>query len=525
MESAPRPRVESAPSMSRREKATQILYTIRQKAQAVEENIRKTAEGKSTTVRSFAESALQKVSGIGKKTDQIIGDHPGLAETEETSKEEVKRPNEAQIPLPHLQNETVASEAINNSATEGKQDQDEVSNNTMEGIDTQESSLDDVFSLFTDEHVEFSSSGSERRKFATITLATHGQRITHLLGGGQTRGILQQVEDNGMEQGLKLRAKEENNFLEVPVEALSNFGGGQAFEAGEPRVSFQLNDIASYGEVNWVLPASKVIRNGGGVEVTFDPTQPRGQQDGLHSMNRELGYYSPLGLSLAAGQRGERADTILSTVDSLLSSETSSAPDIFRNIVAEYGQFSDRNARETSEEYSMRKLGKSIDALTKDDVLAFIHGEREVHRDTMAKASEAASAHRHQDGVALMDPMAICFVTEQDAVRIKDQINEMSNLTDQQRLFLSQQIVSYETTEEDMDGMIGLSQRIKDLSQNPRTYAALILPNMRLTLNKPDMDVSEVEAMLLEQESLVDSSRFAKLGSTGLFATSPQSLT
>ncbi|MCR4306012.1 MAG: hypothetical protein NUV73_02935, partial [Candidatus Daviesbacteria bacterium] len=119
-----------------------------------------------------------------------------------------------------------------------------------------------VDSLLTKEaeNSGFTNEGSAQKEKIPVfhlDLATHGQKTEHLFK------MYEMISKMGLKKAMQLRSKEENNYLGVGVKAYSAFGGGEEFQAGEARTSFYQGGLYGAGEINWVMPTSKVLQKGG----------------------------------------------------------------------------------------------------------------------------------------------------------------------------------------------------------------------------------------------------------------------
>lgn len=387
--------------------------------------------------------------------------------------------------------------------------------------DSIRSSLREILQLFTTKEVIFPPEVKRSPEEAsTISLATHGQRLEHLMGSEKTQGLIQSVAKNGL-SSWKLLSKEENNFEGVPVEAYSSFGGGAAGEEGEARISFYVNDLAGFGEVNWVMPVGTVIGKGGIVGLFYDPTETSVDFSlkGMHAKTGEFGFYSPLGCCLESKQRGEKAlDIIESRLKRTHITKEEIDPTVFiKSFLLNYTKYSDMEPQEGREEYIQRKIGKRSPELTKDDLVRFLNIEQERQKIIVEKSLRLVKTNKDFQGVDLFNSTAICFIPEEKMTEIKEKINALTNLTDKQRQFMRQQMIPYDTSDE-----LALSERITDLSQHPEKYAELILQNMRLLLDNPELITEDVVVLLKEQELKIGEDRFARLGSRkGLYAVKP----
>jgi len=382
-----------------------------------------------------------------------------------------------------------------------------------------QSQLDRVFTLFSPEGAKFSSRSIEHPpdEVAQITLATHGQRIEHLIGDKNTQGILQTVAEEGMSSYM-LASKEENRTKGVPVVAYSHFGGGGSTEEGEAKISFYSNGLAGYGEVNWVMPASSVVEKGGIVSLFYDPTKSRPDYSlaGMHGKTGEFGYFTPLGACIEAVHRSERALSELKEMKRLVGTNQD-ANSVASRVMSSYGRYSDKMGGETNDEYFQRIAGKKASELLQQDISDYIDEQEAKQKKLLKRSLEMAQGNSDNGGVNLQNPLTICFVPKYKEEKLRAIIQQMENLTDREKLFLSNQLVAYEAYEDD-DGTIELGERIRSLSGDIKSYAELVLPNIRLSQDNPGLTVDDVVEMLQETEVRIGEDRFGNLGRGGLYA-------
>lgn len=352
-----------------------------------------------------------------------------------------------------------------------------------------------------------------------ITLATHGQSRKHLLGDETTRGILEQVHELGLNNGYRLRAKEENNFLKIPVKAESMFGGGGAGERGEEDVSFYSGALAGYGEINWVVPASSFVANGSMIEMRQNLTASYGKENGLSGRTGEFGYYSPLGRALREVKNAYDGLEVLHNMTENIGITGVINAEAIRGFLYNYGRFSDQQPREGYDDYLIRKIGKPAGEISVGEFKSFLATETTSHQQTERENMQLAEVRREQSGVNLHNPFAICFVPDSELAAIHAKIDATVNLTDEQRSFMKKQYVPYKTTEEN-DGTLELSQRIQALTDNPRAYAQLVFENVRSYYGDHTLQIDDVMDMIAQGEDNITSIHFKQADNNELFSYS-----
>lgn len=117
----------------------------------------------------------------------------------------------------------------------------------------------------------------------------------------------------------------------------------------------------------------------------------------------------------------------------------------------------------------------------------------------------------------MYNPFTVCFIPKGREEEVRAAILGIVDIGEQERSFLNNQVIGYETNEE-TDGTIELGERIESLSEDIGSYARLVLPNIRLFYGNEGLTEEDAVEMLREGEVKIGEGRFGSLGKGGLYA-------
>jgi hypothetical protein len=344
---------------------------------------------------------------------------------------------------------------------------------------------------------------------ASLTLATHGQRLEHLFGTNENDGILKSLMARGL-PAYRLFSKEELRFLGMNVNSYSMFGGGSGSEAGESRISYYLNGLAGYGDVIWVNPAGKVTEKGCLVETRFNPSQTIGDQKGLSGNRGELGLYTPLGTSLNAAliysTINERLQSVLIDLTSGGNSKSLLTGLLYSNFATAIGKL----PRESFDEYCIRTFDTDLEGVNPAVLQEFISKLLVSTGEQFEHSMQFAEQLRGTAGINLADPFNICFVPEHSLPSIYEFLDQIKIIDESEREYIKRQFRPYNIPD-GTTGEIDLQENLQQLSQNPRLYAEIVLENVRTAYNNPALNVEDVVVLLGDAERGLYPQNFTKI--------------
>jgi|GEM_PF-3518279 hypothetical protein len=323
-----------------------------------------------------------------------------------------------------------------------------------------------------------------------LDLATHGQKTEHLFK------MYEMISKMGLEKALRLRSKEENNYLGIGVKAYSAFGGGEEFETGESRTSFYQGGLYGAGEVNWVMPTSKVMRKGGYIETAgfYNP-----EKEGMAGRRAEFGHYSELGFRLR--ELGEAEDRQKRISEIKIALESTGSNLTFLTYLQKY-QLQD-GEKILSDERA-QEVWRHPSILGREELEAVLENEAEKAQSQVRLLKDSLKEVEGSNGVDLLDPQVVCFVPQEKFAVITDQIKNLP-ISEQEKSFMRKQLVGYKN---DME----LDDFIRQLEDDPAKYAELIGKNIE-SQNTTDSKQSILQNLKAAEESL-EPERFQKVKAT-----------